>query len=152
METADHEIVISRVIDAPRERVWQAWVDPKQVVNWWGPRGFTTTIHKMGVRPGGVWSLTMHGPDGVDYPNYSTFIEVVKPERIVFEHGGAKKGGPAAVFEATWTFEDVGGKTKVTGRMVFPTAADRDKVVKAYGAIEGGKQTLERLQEFLAKA
>jgi uncharacterized protein YndB with AHSA1/START domain len=148
-ETADREIVLTRVFDAPRELVWEAWTDPKHVVNWWGPRGFTTTIEKMDVRPGGVWKHVMHGPDGTDYPNSSVFKEVVKPERIVYSHGGGKKGEPGAHFVATWTFEALGDKTRVTMRGVFDTAADRDRVVKEYGAIEGGKQTLERFAEYL---
>lgn len=148
--TADREIVITRVVDAPRELVWEAWTNPKHVVQWWGPRGFTTTIHKMDVRPGGVWQHVMHGPDGTDYPNKSVFIEVVKPERIVYSHGGGKKGGPGAQFRATWTFEQQDHKTKVTIRMVFPSAEERDQVVKVYGAIEGGNQTLERLAGHLA--
>ncbi len=150
-DTSDREIVITRVFDAPRELVWKAWTEPEHVVQWWGPKGFTTTIHEMDVRPGGVWRLTMHGPDGTDYPNKSVFIEVVKPERIVFSHGGAKKGGPPAQFQATWTFEELGDKTRLTMRGLFPSAAARDAVVKEYGAIEGGKQTLERLAEHLKK-
>lgn len=149
-ETADREIVLTRVFDAPRELVWQAWTDPRHVVNWWGPKGFTTTIEKMDVRPGGVWKHVMHGPDGTDYPNSSVFKEVVKPERIVFSHGGGKPGGPGAHFVATWTFESLAGnKTKVTVRMVFDSPVDRDFVVKEYNAIEGGKQTLERFAEYL---
>lgn len=92
----------------------------------------------------------MHGPDGTDYPNKSVFSEVVKPERIVYSHGGGKKGGPGASFMATWTFEAVSDKTKVTMRGVFPSAEGRDRVVKEYNAIEGGKQTLARLGEYLA--
>jgi uncharacterized protein YndB with AHSA1/START domain len=151
VESADREIVLTRTFDAPRELVWEAWTDPKHVVNWWGPNGFTTTIEKMDVRPGGVWKHVMHGPDGTDYPNSSVFKEVVKPERIVFSHGGGKKGGPGAHFTATWTFEVQGDKTRVTIRMVFDSPADRDVVVKEYGAIEGGKQTLGRLAEYLAQ-
>lgn len=149
--TADREIVISRLLDAPREMVWDAWTDPRQVVEWWGPRGFTTTIHEMDVRPGGVWRHTMHGPDGTDYPNKSVFKEVVKPERIVFSHGGGRKGAKGVSFEATWTFEARGQKTLITMRSVFASAEARDHVVKEYGAIEGGKQTLERLEEQLAR-
>jgi len=149
--TADWEIVVTRVFDAPREVVWNAWTDPEQVVEWWGPKGFTTTIHEMDVRPGGVWRRTMHGPDGTDYANKSVFIEVVKPERIVYSHDGGKKGDPGAQFQATWTFEAQGDQTRLTLRMVFPSAAARQQVVKTYGAIEGGKQTLERLAGHLAK-
>ena len=94
----------------------------------------------------------MHGPDGTDYPNHSVFEEVVKPERIVFAHGGGKPGGTEATFQSTWTFEAVSsGRTRVTIRMVFPTAAMRDTIAKEYGAVEGGNQTLARLAEFLAR-
>ena len=150
-DSSGREIVITRVFDAPRETVWDAWTDPEQVAQWWGPRGFTTTIHEMDVRPGGVWRHTMRGPDGSEYPNKSVFLEVVKPERIVFSHGGGRKGDPGAQFEATWTFEAQGNQTKLTLKLVFPTAAARDLTVKTYNAIEGGNQTLDRLGEQLAK-
>ena len=150
-DTADREIVVSRTFEAPRELVWEAMANPQHVVNWWGPNGFTTTIEKMDFRVGGVWKHVMRGPDGTDYPNSSVFEEIVKPERIVYSHGGGKAGGPAAHFTATWTFETLGKQTRLTMRSVFDTAADRDLVVKEYGAIEGGKQTLARLDAYLAK-
>ena len=150
-DTSGREIVITRVFDAPRDLVWEAWTDPKQVVQWWGPQGFTTTIHEMDVRPGGVWRHTMRGPDGNEYPNQSVFLEVVKPERIVFSHGGGSKGDPGAQFEATWTFEAEGNKTTPHDSQRFPSAAARDLVVKTYNAVEGGNQTLGRLAEQLAK-
>ena len=150
--TSDREIVITRVVHAPRELVWQAWTDPRHVVNWWGPRGFTTTIKKMDFRIGGVWEHVMRGPDGTNYPNKSTFKEIVPLERITYSHGGGREGGPGASFIATWTFEVVEGcKTRLTGRMVFPSAEARDFVAKEFGAVEGGRQTLERLSEFLPK-
>jgi uncharacterized protein YndB with AHSA1/START domain len=148
--TADREIVISRVFDAPRELVWEAMANPEHVVKWWGPIGFTTTIEKMDLRPGGVWRHVMRGPDGTEYPNQSTFTEVDKPERIVFVNSGGKAGSPGVQFVSTWSFDAVDGhKTRVTIQMVFETPAARDRVVKDYGAIEGGKQTLGRLAEFL---
>jgi uncharacterized protein YndB with AHSA1/START domain len=150
MSTADREIVISRVVQAPRELVWQAWTDPEHVKHWWGPNGFTTTIEKMEVRPGGVWKHVMHGPDGTDYPNYGVFKEVVKPERIVFSLGGHMEDSPESLIDASWTFEALGNTTRVTIRMVFPTAAARDTVVKEHNAIEGGKQTLSRFDAYLA--
>jgi uncharacterized protein YndB with AHSA1/START domain len=152
-KTADLEIVITREFNAPRELIWEAMTNPKHVVNWWGPRGFTTTIETMDFRVGGEWKHIMQGPDGAKYPNHSVFKEIVKPERIVYQHGGKCEGGPNVSFESTWTFEALAAdKTKVTIRMVFPSAADRDFVVKEFGAIEGGKQTLEKLGEFLAKS
>lgn len=150
--TFDREIVISRVFDAPRDLVWRAMTDPQHVVHWWGPRGFTTTVEKMDFKTGGVWKHTMHGPDGANYPNKSIFKEIVPHERIVYSHGGGRENGPGASFMATWSFDAQGaGKTKVTLRMVFPSAADRDFVAREFGAIEGGKQTLERLSEYLPK-
>ena len=130
-DPSDREIVISRVVDAPREL-------------------FSTTIKKMDFRVGGVWEHFMRGPDGAKYPNKSTFKEIVPSERIVYAHGGGREDGPGASFQATWTFETVEGtKTKLTGRLVFPTAAARDFVAREFGAVEGGRQTLERLSEHL---
>ena len=146
---SEREIVITRVFDAPRELVWKAWTDPKHVSKWWGPRGFTTTIHEMDVRPGGVWRQTMHGPDSTDYPNKSVFLEIVKHERIVYTLDGGKQGSRGVNCESTWTFEEEGDKTRVTIRMVFVTAQERGRVEKEYGAIEGGEQTLARLGEYL---
>jgi uncharacterized protein YndB with AHSA1/START domain len=148
---SDREIIITRDFNAPRELVWEAMTNPKHVVNWWGPRGFSTTIETMDLRVGGAWEHIMRGPDGAKYPNKSIFKEIVKPERIVFSHGGGREEGPGASFQATWTFESLAAdKTRLTARMVFPSAAERDFVAKEFGAIEGGKQTLERLGEFLA--
>jgi uncharacterized protein YndB with AHSA1/START domain len=143
--SSDREIVTTRVVDAPRERVWKAWTDPKQVAQWWGPNGFTNTIHEMDVRAGGVWRFVMHGPDGMDYKNKSIFEEIVKPGRLVYTHVSGPK------FQATATFDEHGGKTTVTMRMLFDTAAERDRTVKVFGAVEGAKQTLERLNRHVAK-
>ena len=150
VDTSDRELVMSRVLAAPRERVFRAWTDPEQLEVWWGPNGFTNTTEEIAVTPGGVWRFVMHGPDGVEYPNLITYDEVVEPERIVYAHGGGDKGAPAN-FHVTVTFQAIGRKTELTMRMVFPTAVARDHVVKAYGAIEGGKQTLGRLAELLAR-
>jgi uncharacterized protein YndB with AHSA1/START domain len=149
-ENAEREIFLSREFDAPRELVWEAMTNPKHVVNWWGPRGFTTTIEKMDFRVGGIWKHIMHGPDGTNYPNEKVFKEIVPLEKIVFTHGGHRENGPRVDAMATWTFDQIGkGKTRVSLRMVFPSPAERERVVKEFGAIEGGKQTLERLGEFL---
>lgn len=148
---AKREIVLTRTFNFPREIVFEAMTDPKQVVQWWGPNGFTTTVHEMDVRPGGTWKHTMHGPDGTDYPNKSIFLEVVKPERIVYKNSGGAKDRGGACFMGTWTFEDLGGKTKLTMRLTFPSSGERDRTEQEYGAIEGGKQTLARLETFLSK-
>jgi len=144
-DIAGREIVATRVFDAPRELVFRMWTEPQHVAQWWGPRGFTNTIHEMDVRPGGVWRFVMHGPDGVDYRNKIVYTEVVRPERIAYDHVSGPK------FHATATFEDEGGgKTRLTVRMVFDTAAERDKVAREFGAVEGLSQTLQRLGETLA--
>jgi uncharacterized protein YndB with AHSA1/START domain len=149
--TTDREIVISRVVAAPRELVWEAMTNPQHVVNWWGPRGFTIAMEKMEVRLGGEWKYIMRGPDGAEYYNNNTFTEVVKPERVVFIKTGSKIGGGTEVNAVSmWSFDELApAQTRVTIRMVFETQEFRDKVVKEYGAVEGGKQTLERLDDFL---
>lgn len=151
--TADREIMITRDYQAPRELVWEAMANPEHVAKWWGPRGFTTTIEVMDFRVGGVWKHVMHGPDGTNYPNKSIFREIVKPERIVYTHGGGREQGPGASFTATWTFEALAAdRTRLTGRMVFGSAEERDFVVREFGASEGGRQTLMRLSERLSEA
>ncbi len=149
--TADREIIITRLLDAPRAIVFKAWAEPSQVARWWGPTGFTNTVTEMDVQPGGVWRLVMHGPDGVDYPNKMIYKEVVQAERLVFLHGD-DVDGDAGEFHVTVTFDDEGGKTRLTMRSLFKSAAERDKVVKEFHAIEGGNQTLDRLAQFLTQA
>lgn len=142
----DREIVIERIVNAPRDLVWRAWTEADQVAKWWGPNGFTTTIHEMHVRVGGVWRFIMHGPDGTDYPNKIVYREIVQPERLVYDHGD-DDGNDS--FQSTVTFVAMGNRTKVTMRAVFPTAEARAAAVK-FGAVEGGQQTLARLEQHLA--
>jgi uncharacterized protein YndB with AHSA1/START domain len=150
INTADRELVISRLINAPRELVFKVWTEPEHVAQWWGPDGFTNTIHEMEVKAGGVWRLTMHGPDGRDYPNKIVFIEVVKPERLVYKHSGDEETEPVN-FHVTVTFEKQGNKTLLTMRSIFESAAELERVNKEYGAREGMKQTVGRLEEYVAK-
>ena len=148
---ADREIVMTRVFDAPCELVWKAWTNPAHVTRWWGPTGFTTTTRKMDVRPGDAWRFVMHGPDGRDYENLITYLEVVESERLTYRHGGDKDCEPVN-FQVTVTFARegaAGDRTRINMRMVFPSKSARDFVVREYGAIEGGKQTLARLGEHL---
>jgi uncharacterized protein YndB with AHSA1/START domain len=145
MSNADREIVATRVFDAPRELVFEMWTDPVHVAQWWGPNGFTNSIQEMDVRAGGAWRLVMHGPDGTDYPNKSVYVEVVRPQRIVYDHVSGPKFRMTATFD-----EEPGNKTRLTVRMVFETAALRDKTATEFGAVDGLKQTLGRLGEKLA--
>ncbi len=144
---SDRELTITRILNAPRELVFNVWTDPKHIALWWGPNGFTNTIHTMDVKPGGVWDFIMHGPDGVDYPNKIVFEEVVIPERLVYTHGSGEENDPHQ-FHVTVTFESQGKKTNLIMRSVFKSAAALEEV-KKYGAVEGGKQTLNRLEEYL---
>jgi uncharacterized protein YndB with AHSA1/START domain len=146
--TADREIVVTRLLNAPRELVWQAWTTPEHLARWWGPRGFKNTTREIEIKPGGVWKFIMHGPDGRDYPNQIVFRELVKPERISYAHSG---DGGTVMFSTTVTLEDQGGKTKLVMRAVFATAAERDLVVREYGAAEGAEQHIDRLTEQVAK-
>ena len=141
--TSAREIVITRVFNAPRELVFAAWTDPVHIGRWYGPNGFSITMQEMDVRPGGYWRFIMHGPDGTDYLNENQYLEIVKPERLVYLHG------PTPKFQATVTFENDNGKTRLTLRTTFATAEERDYIVKTFHAIEGGNQTLARLAEFL---
>lgn len=149
--SADRHIFISRVIDAHRTRVFGAWTDPVQVVQWWGPRGFSTTTASMDVREGGVWRFSMRGPDGVVYPNIVEYVTVEAPERLVYDHSDDVPDG-VIHFRTTVSFSELGGKTLLTLHMLFPTAAQRDQVEREVHAVEGGNQTLDRLQEHLARA
>jgi uncharacterized protein YndB with AHSA1/START domain len=114
-----------------------------------GPNGFTTTTSVFDMKPGGVWRFVTHGPDGRDYQNRITFDEIVKPERIVYRHGGGDDVEPVQ-FKTTVTFEDLGGKTRLTMRGVFPSAAERERVIREYGADMGMVETLNRLEQYLA--
>lgn len=141
-------IIATRVFNAPRELVFDAWTDQKHLAQWWGPDGFSTTTRSIDIRAGGVWRFVMHGPDGRDYENRITYVEVMKPKRLVYRHGGGEDVEPVQ-FEVEVTFEDLGEQTKLTMRMVFPSAEERARVIREYGADKGLAQTLARLAEYV---
>lgn len=141
--TLTPHLQISPVFDAPVEQVWQAWTHPDQIKNWWGPNGFTTTIHKMDLVPGGEWLLTLHGPDGTDFPNRSVFKEVIPGKRIVFEHF-------APNFMASIGFEGRGNQTVLTWSMRFESDKLFENILKHHNAEEGQRQNAERLRTFLS--
>lgn len=145
---ASNEIRIVRMYDAPVETVWDAWTDPKQVAQWWGPRGFTLTTHAKDLRAGGHWDYTMHGPDGTDYPNVTKYLEVEKHKKLVYDHGGSRDR--PALFRVTVLFSAVDAKTRMDMTMALPTpeaAAETRKFVKK----AGGDGTWDRLAEYLGK-
>jgi uncharacterized protein YndB with AHSA1/START domain len=134
---SDRALVTSRVIDAPRDRVFRAFSNPAHLVHWWGPKGFTNTFDEFDLRAGGKWRFLMHGPDGENFPNESVFVEVIPPERVVFKN----ISGPE--FEMTITFEEYDGKTEVGWRQLFNTSAEFERVAKF--AVEANEQNLDRL-------
>ena len=149
--TADREIVISRVIDAPRELVFEAFTEVRHLSQWWGPEGFTTTTRSFEFREGGVWDFVMHGPDGTDYSEWITWTEIVAPERIALLHGESRDDPNA--FESVLMFEPDGADgrgTRIEMRTVFPTKELRDEAVEKYHAVEGGQQTLDNLAAYVA--
>jgi len=141
-------IIGTRIFDAPRELVFEAWTDPKHLSQWWGPDGFTMTTRNFDMKPGGTWRFVMHGPDGRDYQNRITFEEILRPERIVYSHGG-DDDVESVKFRSVVTFEDIGGKTRLTLKGTFPSAAERARVIAEYGADKGMMQTLSRLGQFV---
>lgn len=152
MDTKNREIRLNREFDAPRDLVFDAWTTPEKIGQWWGPDGFSTTTKEMSFKVGGEWIFTMHGPDGTDYPNHIVYTEIKEPERIKYDHYGHKdEEGDPPHFKSTVIFKDLGGKTRINMRMLFPTVEKRKEAAE-FGAIEGGKQTLSRLAEFLDRA
>lgn len=136
--TADRECVHSRLIDAPRARVFRAFSDPRHLARWWGPNGFSSTFAVFDFQPGGIWRFVMHGPDGKNYPNESVFREVVAPERVLLEH--LSEGHH---FLLTITFAAQGDKTLVGWRQVFDDAAHREEI--AAFVQQANEQNLDRL-------
>lgn len=140
---SDRSISISRLVNAPIQLVWEVWTKPEHIKNWWGPNGFTNTITKMEVKPGGEWNLVMHSPDGTEFKNKSVFKEIVKHRKLVYEHISAPK------FIATIEFEDRGDKTFIQWKMLFESEEQLIRVIKTFKADEGLKQNIEKLENFL---
>jgi uncharacterized protein YndB with AHSA1/START domain len=145
---SDRELMVSRLIEGPRDVVFEAFNEVRHLSHWWGPEGFTTTTRTFEFSEGGVWEFTMHGPDGTDYPNWIRWIEIRVPEMIVLIHGD----GPddPEQFSSTFFFEERTDGTRVILRSEFKTKELRDRAVKEYGAIEGGNQTLDSLATYVA--
>ncbi|MCC7438542.1 MAG: SRPBCC domain-containing protein [Armatimonadetes bacterium] len=144
----DQEIVFTRVFNAPRQLVFEAWSNPQHLIHWWGPKGFTNTFHHIEVRAGGQWRFTMHGPDGTDYPNLVVFDEIFPHERIAYTHSPGEENDPDFQVEAK--FEDQGENTRLTLTMRFASTEARNNKVE-FGVLEGGAQTLDRLGDALAQ-
>lgn|GEM_PF-188223 len=136
--TADREFFHTRLIDAPRERVFRAMAEARHLARWWGPNGFSSTFAAFEFRPGGVWRFVLHGPDGTNYPNENVFREVVAPERVVVDHPSTDHH-----FVLTITFTAVGARTLIGWHQVFDTAEHREEI--AHFVTEANEQNLDRL-------
>jgi len=143
-DVAERELRIERMLNAPIELVWEVWTDPEHIKNWWGPDGFTNTIHKMDVEEGGEWLLTMHGPDGRNYPNKSIFKEVILHKRIVYQHFNPN-------FITTIEFEPQEDKTFMKWQMLFDTRELYETVVKTFGADKGLRENIVKLENYLTQ-
>jgi uncharacterized protein YndB with AHSA1/START domain len=139
----DRGLVISKTLNAPVELVWETWTNADHIAKWWGPDGFTNTIHKMEVRAGGEWEFIMHGPDGTDYKNKSIFREIIPFKKIVYEH----VTGPR--FTATIEFTDLGEQTLINWQMLFATAEEFIQTVKTFKADQGLRQNIEKLNNYV---
>lgn len=146
--TADREIVVSRLIDAPRELVFEAFTEVRHLSQWWGPDGFTTTTRSFAFHEDGEWDFVMHGPDGTDYSEWIRWRRIAPPERIELVHG-ERRDDPNA-FASLLTFTPDGAATRIVMRTVFPTRELRDEAVEKYHAVEGGRQTLGSLAAYVA--
>ena len=146
---SDREIHVKREFDAPRDRVFAAYTDPKLVPEWWGPRGTTTVVDVMDVRAGGSWRFVSRGADGREDAFRGTYREVAPPDRIVqtFEW----EGMPGHVSVETAVFEDLGDRTRVVTTTTFHTTEERDGMLGS-GMEKGMNETYQRLDELLARS
>lgn len=145
-----NEIRITRIYDAPVSAVWDAWTDPKQVGQWWGPRGFSITTHTRDLRAGGTWEYTMHGPDGKDWPNFTRYHEVVPQARLVYDHG-ASSADAKPMFRVTAEFRAVEGGTQLDMRMRF-ASAEEERAARGIIKAASGNSTWDRLAEYLEQS
>src|SRR3954454_13176471 len=147
----DREIVLVRVLDAPRDAVFAAWTDADAFCRWFGPDGFTCTVRQMDVRPGGRAHFDMTSGDGTRYTNRLDYLEVLPRERLVLDHGSDIDDDPAR-FRVTLTFDEQSdGKTVLTLRQLHPTVELRSAAI-GFGAVELGLQTMQKLARHLQEA
>ena len=142
----DNIIIHTRILNAPRELVWEVWTNPAHIKEWWGPNGFSLTTKSMTVEPGQVWDFIMHGM-GRDWDNKIEYVEVTKPSFLSYNHSGAQDEDYN--FTVSILFEEVGVKTLLTMRSVFKSKAIIEELNRKVNAIEGGKQTLNRLVDYV---
>lgn len=147
--TADRELVVSRVVNAPQALVFEVWTKPEHLAQWWGPNGYTTTHQEMSFKVGGRRKFIMHGPDGADYPNEIVYHEITPPSKLRYGHSGPND--PDGVnFTTTVTFEDAGaGRTRISMTAVFPSKEMLELVIRERGAKKGGEETIAKLAAYV---
>jgi uncharacterized protein YndB with AHSA1/START domain len=150
--TSDRELVLTRIINAPREKVFKAWTDPELLKQWFAPLPYTTPKAELDVRPGGSNLIVMRDAAGNDFPNRGVYLDVVENERLVFTDAYTKAWEPSAkpFMTVILTFEDEGGKTNYTARVLHWTAADRETHEKM-GFYQGWGQCTDQLEALAAK-
>jgi len=145
----EREIALARVIAAPRERVFEAWMGVHHLARWFGPAGFGLETLAADIRPGGIWRFVFGGPDGSRHDNRIAYLDIAPPTRLVFDHGPDKDDAPER-FRVTVTFdEQQDGKTVLTLRQLHPTKEQRDATV-SFGAVAFGYETLDKLARYVA--
>jgi len=148
-QVSDHQVTFTRVLDAPRDLVWEVWTTPEHLHEWFGPSGFTTTTHEFSFVPNGEWRFIMHGPDGTDYPNRVIFREIDPPSRLVYENGWDLPGAPLDFLVVVDLISE-GAATRMSLRMTYKDAEAFKTAVERYGVLEGGTQTMERLANYVS--
>jgi uncharacterized protein YndB with AHSA1/START domain len=149
---AERELTITRIFNAPREIVFKAWTDPKELAKWWGPKTFTNPVCEVDLKPGGALRIVMRAPDGAEYPMQGIFREIVPPSRLVFTNIALDKDGHHIIEGLTTvTFADDGGKTKLTLQTRGVAMVD---YAAAYlqGMEAGWTQSLEKLEALVQRA
>jgi uncharacterized protein YndB with AHSA1/START domain len=152
MMSADRELVLTRLIDAPREKVYRCWTEPQLMKQWFAPLPYTTPHVEVDVRPGGANVIVMRGPDGKDLPNRGIYLEVVPNERLVFTDAYVTAWEPSEkpFMTVILTFEDEGGKTQYTARVRHWTMADKEAHEKM-GFHQGWGICTDQLEALVAK-
>lgn len=140
----NRQIHLKKTFNIPISLMWEIWTTPDHIANWWGPKGFSSTIHEMDVKPGGDWKLTLQGPSGQNFANRSIFKEIVPYQKIVFEHFNPH-------FITIVLFEAKGDKTIVDWTLLFDTVEMYEIVVNVHKADKGQQENIEKLEDYLAK-
>ncbi len=152
-ESTERELVLTRLIAAPRARIYQAWTDPELLKQWFAPLPYTTPVAELDVRPGGASLVVMRGPDGVDMPNRGVYLEVVENERLVFTDAYTAAWEPSAkpFMTVVLTFENEDGRTRYTARVRHWTVADRE-AHENMGFHQGWGQCADQLAALVEKS